>query len=88
MFDVQEQEERDFTHTSEAEWDAEDARDRGSRRTDCQWICSDRDVWYRNPYYTGPDQPHPEYDDCPDPEGLPSEAACLAYDPPDAEPPF
>ncbi len=25
-----------------------------------QWILSDYDVWVRNPYYTGPEQPHPE----------------------------
>jgi hypothetical protein len=25
------------------------------------WILSDRDVWYRNPYYKGPAQPHPEF---------------------------
>ena len=36
----------------------------GHEHPDCAWILSDRDVWYRNPYYTGPAQPHPE-----DPEG-------------------
>ena len=25
-----------------------------------QWILTDYDVWERNPYYHGPDQPHPE----------------------------
>ena len=24
------------------------------------WILSDWDVWYRNPYYSGPPVPHPE----------------------------
>lgn len=26
------------------------------------WICSDRDVWYRNPFYSGPPVQHPEED--------------------------
>lgn len=26
------------------------------------WILSDRDVWYANPFYTGPAVPHPEDD--------------------------
>lgn len=32
---------------------------------DRQWICSNYDTWERNPYYRGPEQPHPEaaYDD-------------------------
>ena len=33
-----------------------------------QWILTDYDVWVKNPYYRGPDQPHPEdgydYSDC------------------------
>ena len=32
------------------------------------WILSDRDVWYRNPYYTGPPQRHPEDYDYPEEE--------------------
>lgn len=56
----QEMEEREFTISSIAEWDQEDARDRGYHRQDQQWILSDRDVWYRNPYYHGPEQKHPE----------------------------
>lgn len=59
----QEQEERDFTITSAAEWDREDARERGFRQQDQQWILSDRDVWHRNPYYRGPEQRHPEDND-------------------------
>jgi hypothetical protein len=27
------------------------------------WLLNDRDVWVRNPHYTGPDQPHPEFED-------------------------
>jgi hypothetical protein len=50
----------EFEYTSMAEWDRDDAYDRGSRRPDQCWILSDRDVWHRNPYYTGPVTPHPE----------------------------
>lgn len=25
-----------------------------------EWILSQRDVWYRNPFYTGPKGPNPE----------------------------
>ncbi len=57
----QEREEREFTITSMAEWDRNDAYERGFHRKDQQWVLSDRDVWYKNPYYHGPDQPHPEY---------------------------
>jgi len=24
------------------------------------WLCDPRDVWVKNPHYTGPEQPHPE----------------------------
>ena len=29
---------------------------------DHQWLLNDRDVWVKNPKYTGPEQPHPEDD--------------------------
>ena len=53
---------------TEAEADAEYARNVGAERPEQAWILSDRDVWYRNPAYTGPAVPHPEdydpaYDD-------------------------
>ena len=35
----------------------------GQDRTDQQWILSDYDSWERNPFYQGPDQPHPEADE-------------------------
>lgn len=35
----------------------------GQDRQDQQWILSDYDSWEKNPYYRGPDQGHPEYDD-------------------------
>ncbi|AZV40700.1 hypothetical protein [Komagataeibacter xylinus] len=26
------------------------------------WVLTDRDVWHRNPFYHGPEMPHPEDD--------------------------
>lgn len=34
----------------------------GREKPNQQWILTDYDVWARNPYYVGPDQPHPEDD--------------------------
>lgn len=48
------------------EADAEYARNVGSDNPERCWILSDRDCWYRNPSYAGPDQPHPEDDCCED----------------------
>jgi len=38
---------------------------RGADRPDLQWICTPFDSWEKNPFYSGPDQRHPEddYDD-------------------------
>lgn len=47
---------------TEAEADQEYALWAGSQDTQRAWILSDRDVWYANPYYTGPRVPHPEDD--------------------------
>ena len=46
----------------EALADAEYAHNFGMDHDDRPWILSDRDVWYRNPFYTGPVAPHPEDD--------------------------
>lgn len=59
----QEREEQEFRVSTAAEWDREDARERGYHDRTRQWILSDRDVWHRNPYYTGPEQRHPEDND-------------------------
>ena len=59
----------DDTHlATEAEADLEYATNVGRERRDVAWILSDRDVWYRNPFYSGPPVPHPEsdYDYCED----------------------
>lgn len=40
--------------------DREYAENVGRERPECAWILSDRDVWYRNPFYKGPPMPHPE----------------------------
>ena len=43
-----------------AEADAQYVAILGPQRPQQAWILSDRDVWYRNPAYRGPSQPHPE----------------------------
>jgi len=53
---------RDCEPSTTAELDRDDANLAGRCRTNQAWILSDRDVWYRNPHYTGPRVPHP--DDC------------------------
>ena len=54
---------RDFTYSTDAQWDRAAARELGAANTDAAWVLTDRDVWHRNPYYTGPAVPHPESDD-------------------------
>ena len=34
----------------------------GAKDKEVEWILSDRDVWARNPYYSGPRGRHPEDD--------------------------
>ena len=48
---------------TEAEADAEFAQNVGREFPQQAWILSNRDVWYRNPFYTGPAVPHPEDDE-------------------------
>lgn len=43
-----------------ADADREYARELGRQNPESAWILSDRDVWYPNPFYQGPAQPHPE----------------------------
>jgi len=33
----------------------------GAERPDECWLLSPHDSWHRNPHYTGPDVPHPEF---------------------------
>lgn len=52
----------------EALADSEYAQEVGREHSDAAWILSDRDVWYKNPFYSGPEVQHPEsvieyYDD-------------------------
>ena len=54
-----------FTQEAVCQW----ARSYGSEHRDQCWILSDYDSWERNPFYTGPEQPHPEdYDE--EPSGM------------------
>ncbi len=52
---------RDCLPSTTAELDRDDANLAGRSRTKQAWILSDRDVWYRNPYYVGPPVQHPDY---------------------------
>jgi len=45
------EEHNEFNYSTDAEWDKEDARIRGEQNQQSPWICSDRDVWYVNPYW-------------------------------------
>ncbi|MGZ5078630.1 MAG: hypothetical protein ACXWHZ_03685 [Usitatibacter sp.] len=78
MWNVQEQEERDFVVSSEAECDAAYAREIGAHQPERAWILSDRDVWYRNPAYRGPAVPHPESDDYADDESVERPSECYS----------
>lgn len=60
---IQEQEDRDFHYSSSQEWDREEARWIGQENPDRAWICTGNDVWHKNPYYHGPEVPHPEDDE-------------------------
>ncbi len=58
--------EHDFDQATATDWDRADARQRGVERPECPWVCTDRDVWHRNPFYQHPVgfpfPPHPEDD--------------------------
>jgi hypothetical protein len=58
----QEQEERDFHVATDTELDNAEARELGSVDATREYILTDRDVWHKNPYYTGKPGPHPEDD--------------------------
>jgi len=57
---IQEQEERFSILATDADADREEARNRGRDNPEQAWILTNRDVWHRNTFYTGPAQPHPE----------------------------
>ena len=42
--------------------DQEYAHNAGMDHPERAWILSNRDVWYRNPFYRGPAVPHPDDD--------------------------
>lgn len=70
MYSIHEQEEREFTITTDAEWDRAEAYEKGELRPDLAWICTNRDAWHPNPFYQGPPVPHPEsYDPLYDVDG-------------------
>ena len=51
-----------FTYSTDTEWDMADAYQQGVLYPERAWVCTDRDVWHKNPFYKGPPQPHPEDD--------------------------
>ena len=55
-------EDSNFRYSTETEWDNADAMQRGEENPEAAWVCTDRDVWHRNPYYKGPPVQHPEND--------------------------
>lgn len=61
MFDTR-QEHNEFHYSSDAEWDNAEAMELSYANPDRAWILTDRDVWHKNPYYTGPAVKHPEED--------------------------
>jgi len=45
----------------------------GEMNQDQAWLLHDRDIWVANPYYTGPEVPHPEstyYEELPEGEWI------------------
>ncbi len=45
---------------TDSDHDHHEASVLGQARPEAAWILTDRDVWHRNPCYTGPATPHPE----------------------------
>lgn len=58
----------DFTYDTQTEADQGEALAKGAMYPERCWISTDRDVWHRNPFYTGPDKPHPELDEVEPPD--------------------
>lgn len=45
---------------TDADHDNHEAAVLSALKPEQAWILTDRDVWHKNPYYTGPAEPHPE----------------------------
>lgn len=58
-----------FHYSTESESDRGEAVALGYEHPLLAWILTDRDVWHKNPYYSGPPVRHPEDDS--DDEELP-----------------
>ena len=61
-FPLHREDAEDFTGNIHVEAHNEMVQQFGQEKLDSQWILTDYDVWAKNPYYVGPDQPHPELD--------------------------
>ena len=69
--------ERNDELATDADWDRLDAQQRSEENPDKEYVLTDRDVWHRNPFYTGAPGPHPddyeqETDDANEPPNYPT----------------
>ena len=62
MFNVQEQEERDYFPETPQMLDLQETRMFGYRSPEREYLLTDYDVWVKNPHYQGEPGPHPEED--------------------------
>jgi len=69
---IQLREELEYTYTTDAEWDREEASEIGYANPDQAWIVTGRDVVHANPFYRGWERPHPEADFHDYPDGFES----------------
>ncbi len=59
MFSSLPEYDEDHLPTAE-ELDRREAFELGDENHAVAWVCTDRDAWHANPFYTGPAVPHPE----------------------------
>ena len=60
---LEQEEERTMPPMSAGQYDREETYIGGANKPDSEWLLSDRDCWYRNPFFTGTrTEGHPEDD--------------------------
>ena len=57
---------REDVFATESDADREEALYLSSQDTERAWVLTNRDVWHPNPFYRGPEVPHPESDPHPE----------------------
>lgn len=50
----------DDNYPTAEELDRREAFELSANNPAVAWVCTDRDAWHANPFYTGPAVPHPE----------------------------